>query len=1617
VGPDGAATPESTLYTKQVKKDQKKWKINSDKIRQSLVESLCENKQTKLMALEFQKLPTVEFYASLKSRVKDTSSQSLNFHTGILNAMKCLSNETRCEFSDRLVTQFLVVMNLGGVVDEAWRVERLLNGLKAHPKYQLEANLLELLPNQTWDTITNQLRQYDRSDANLKQESANAAIPIICHTCNTVGHKSPDCPQRGQRSGKGRSNGRGGGKGGNYRGKGGKGNSKNGGRGNNQGGKGSNYQTNHSRVCHLCNKAGHLAKDCFHAKEFAKMLAKRKGDSGEKQHKKQRNESNDEDYGEYSMMLQPVIDEQSDECTLSAYTAALDSGCSSHTIKSSCLPETTVVDNSNVVNIQTASSGTTLSAFGKASEGLVRNALVVDDKHLTKNLVSIAKLDRAGYTTTFCNGEGIVTDSKGKIVTRAPLSNHDLYEFDIREMFSSNMDTALLGSVTLDENNLETWHLRLGHRNIQDLKTAVKKNLISGVPASILKSKKRRHSLCDSCVRAKSTKYIRRKKARNTHLQQSNQSKSSQISHDGEDSYESVDESDGGNEIKLTDVPVGRSRDIAKAQPLTNSIPIMYTDLKGPFPTAGIKGELYAQSFIEGNTKYLRRYYFTYKSECITNLRDLLDSQLKAEDTRLLAYCSDGALELISRDCIKLLAQYGSKFIYSPPYSPNLNSIVERNHRTTFESAHAMLNESGLPNIFWVYAAEYSTYVYNCLPTETSSGYMSPIQARYGIIPDVSRLRRFGCTCYCHIPTETREKGFIDKAYKCYFIGIHMPTQAYKCWVIDNNEEKISPSVIFDEITPIKIQLSNPIVPIAQDSKNKKDYNYLIGMVYRDDENKLLYVTSRIVVQKGFLVAYRCAYIHNVVGQEEPNPIHVADVDRMLHTYVIDSQPMVVLAGDISATKIEVLQTPFVGKDKILNETNSVSSIKFSDIYKSDAKHESVDLSEDHLLNSRVKDIGVQRPRGGRQKSTATAAHDSQLEVKPSTGTISHRFPRSAHNVRRHTVSIGKNEDSALMVQVNHFNDVYDIYLPALIPDTDEYAYLSSRNSMSVEELDKWRDSDLTEVKSLVCEHEVWDVLKPPPDANIMTSKWVRLIKPSGLYKSRMVGRGFNMIHGIDYHETFAPVAKLVTFRIFLTLLAVYSLFTGALDVKTAFLNAPLDEDVWMEPPSNLYYLLSKLLLDTSITPDQRKRISKHMKRLKRGEKLKLLKALYGTKQAGRQWYLLLDEFLKSQGFVPNKADHCFYTLIINNVEYVLLLLYVDDIIIAATSAELCLKYAKIIGKRFRISYSGELISYLNISIAHDRDGKKISLSQTRYIEDLINQFDISIDTSIRSPMQENLKLLATEEESVTPKQLQYAGKFPYRQLIGAILYLNMCTRPDISYAVSILAQFNVKPTFLACKALVRLARFIYNTRNDKLILGGGADIPVITSFCDSDWGGCINTRYSRSGHIIFMGNGPVTWYSKRQTNVAQSSAEAEFMAKAPCIQNTNFCRRIVNSANIPNVIYRLASGLFSDNESSIAIASNPVFHQRTKHISIKYQYVNENVERGAVVLEYVRSKDNYSDMMTKPVGQNIFQLHYPYVMGGQQVPRVRRLMKTVMEDSLPCPYCASGLLGEDQQL
>ena len=160
---------------------------------------------------------------------------------------------------------------------------------------------------------------------------------------------------------------------------------------------------------------------------------------------------------------------------------------------------------------------------------------------------------------------------------------------------------------------------------------------------------------------------------------------------------------------------------------------------------------------------------------------------------------------------------------------------------------------------------------------------MSPIQAKYNIVPDVSHFRKFGCKCYVHIPRETREKGFVDKAEAAYFLGIDMSTQSYVTWIISLNEEKISSNVLFDELAVVTIQPVTSTLQIQSTPKNIKDFLYLLGMMYRDNENRLMYVTTRVVIQKGFIVAYRAAHMGNYIAKEEPNPIHVADVEQMLH--------------------------------------------------------------------------------------------------------------------------------------------------------------------------------------------------------------------------------------------------------------------------------------------------------------------------------------------------------------------------------------------------------------------------------------------------------------------------------------------------------------------------------------------------------------------------------------------------------------------------------------------------------------------------------------------------------------------------------------------------------------
>ncbi|CAM9215323.1 unnamed protein product, partial [Ectocarpus fasciculatus] len=521
---------------------------------------------------------------------------------------------------------------------------------------------------------------------------------------------------------------------------------------------------------------------------------------------------------------------------------------------------------------------------------------------------------------------------------------------------------------------------------------------------------------------------------------------------------------------------------------------------------------------------------------------------------------------------------------------------------------------------------------------------------------------------------------------------------------------------------------------------------------------------------------------------------------------------------------------------------------------------------------------------------------------------------------------------------------------------SERAAYLAVQDLTDADESNEkaaeWVPAKVEEMRSLVLEHDAWDVVDLPPQRKTISTKWVvkRKDKPVPKLKARFTPRGFSQKAGVDYGETFAPVAKLVTLRIFLTIVAIMSLSTCQLDLKTAFLNATLEEEIYCQP---------------------------QLSALQRGAVLRMKKACYGLKQAPREWWKKLHAFLSQLGFKANQSDICFYVLHLAGGALVLLLLYVDDILLAATTVELLRRYSSLISKAFRVSSEGPLTSYLGFDLEIDLRAYRIYLLMDRFMEKAFKRFKLVPKQSVRTPLPENFQAALEEAEEADD---QFVQDFQYREKIGCILYYMICMRPDIAYAVGLLARYSNKVSRSACAGVTQLLQYCHNTRSQRLVLGGRR--AYITAYCDSDWAGDRETRKSTGAYIVYLGTGPVEWASKLQRLPAQSSAEAEFIALNAPAKSIVWMRWLLKQTAIPQLVTTFSSTLFGDNTASLAMASNPVHHNRTKHIAIKYYLIRSLVEAGVIAVEHVDTLLNVADIGTKALGRVKFEPLCALAMG-----------------------------------
>ena len=494
---------------------------------------------------------------------------------------------------------------------------------------------------------------------------------------------------------------------------------------------------------------------------------------------------------------------------------------------------------------------------------------------------------------------------------------------------------------------------------------------------------------------------------------------------------------------------------------------------------------------------------------------------------------------------------------------------------------------------------------------------------------------------------------------------------------------------------------------------------------------------------------------------------------------------------------------------------------------------------------------------------------------------------------------------------------------------------------------DKWEHAAQDEMDSIQ-QAGTWTLTPLPADRQAIGCKWVFKIKRKAdgsvdRYKMRLVAKGFSQKPGIDFEETFAPVAKFATIRALLSVAAHYDLEIHQMDVRTAFLNGDLEQDIYMKQPEGFVASGKESLV------------------------CKLRKSLYGLRQASRAWYDKIHHALVDMGFQVLSADTCVYQLRKDSL-YVLVALYVDDLLLLANSLDGLSALKKDLSTRFSMTDLGEAHYILGIQIDRDRAARTLSISQREYVHKVLQRFGMLDSKPAATPLPTSVQL--TKADSPLPNMVPDAAFIrQYQSAVGALMYAMLGTRPDLAFAVASLSQFSSNPGQPHWDAIKHVLRHLRGTTDYRLTYGSGAGANLLfEGYCDSDWGSSKDDRRSVTGYTFMMGGGAVSWQSKKQPTVALSSVEAEYMAACQAAREALWWQKLLHELGVAR---HPTTVIHSDSQGSIALSKNPEHHARSKHIDIRHHFIREQVAANHISLQYMPTEDMLADVMTKPLNRD----------------------------------------------
>ncbi|CAI7883068.1 unnamed protein product [Closterium sp. NIES-54] len=460
----------------------------------------------------------------------------------------------------------------------------------------------------------------------------------------------------------------------------------------------------------------------------------------------------------------------------------------------------------------------------------------------------------------------------------------------------------------------------------------------------------------------------------------------------------------------------------------------------------------------------------------------------------------------------------------------------------------------------------------------------------------------------------------------------------------------------------------------------------------------------------------------------------------------------------------------------------------------------------------------------------------------------------------------------------------------------------------------------------------------PPPGANIVSGMWIfRVKRPSGsppVFKARYVARGSSQQLGFDYFQTFSPTPKMTTLRVVLHVAAQRDYELHSLDFSTAFLQGILHEEIWLRRPPGF----------TGSFPSS--------------TQWSLRRPVYGLRQAPREGHDTLRTTLAALGFAPSTADPSLFLRTDTLLPPLYILMYVDDLVFATADTAGLSHVKSELQKRHMCTDLGEMRSYLGLQITRERARRTITLTQSHMVQQVLQRFEFTYSSPQATPLSTRHSLSALPlDESVEPSGL-------YPELVGCLMYLMTCTRPDLAYPLSIVARYVApgrhRPEHMA--AAKRVLRYLCSTSGLGLVLGGQSP-EVLTGHADASWVDDLATQRSSQGYSFSLGSSSVSWRSTRTSSVLSSSCEAEIYAGAMAAQELRWLTYLLTDLGEPP---RSPPVLYVDNKAMLALCREHRLEHRTKHIALCYFLARELQQRGQLRLAYVASQANTADIFTK---------------------------------------------------